>query len=349
MQFWYVSRFVYGVSPEIRAGLETEILQAFKARDVDKGEQLVNSYFSCLATNQKYGLCKPLRLVKKISLRQASLPQSLFSVLIYRESILYEGNFSELSKFWPMSRLLAYHHYFQVNNFNHECFKVHIGDCCDIEAPVLIACSNHSNHTLIPDPEFLGSRGYQALAKYLERSFVSFSRRKNTLFWRGGVNCNEQYAYPWRNNPRLICCQFVRDLKVNMKVDVKAVDIDYIYKRREDQSEINALGITGKPCKIHLFQRYKYHLDIDGYSCAWAGFFTKLLMGCVVFKVESLFSYKQWYYDDLMPFEHYIPISCNLGDLEEKIGWALKNEDECLKISSRARKLALSTINDCFP
>ena len=41
-------------------------------------------------------------------------------------------------------------------------------------------------------------------------------------------------------------------------------------------------------------------------------FFTRLLMGCCVIKVASPFGYRQWYYGDLVPWRHYVPVAADM-------------------------------------
>lgn len=38
----------------------------------------------------------------------------------------------------------------------------------------------------------------------------------------------------------------------------------------------------------------------------------------------------------LKPFVHYIPLSDDYSDLEEKYNWCLKNENKCIEISKNA-------------
>lgn len=46
----------------------------------------------------------------------------------------------------------------------------------------------------------------------------------------------------------------------------------------------------------------------------------------VVLKQDS--SYYEHFYNELQPWEHYIPIKADLGDLLEKIQWAREHDEE---------------------
>jgi len=41
----------------------------------------------------------------------------------------------------------------------------------------------------------------------------------------------------------------------------------------------------------------------------------------------------QWFYDELVPWEHYVPVAHDLSDLFEKIDWLREHDDEARKIS----------------
>jgi len=58
-------------------------------------------------------------------------------------------------------------------------------------------------------------------------------------------------------------------------------------------------------------------------------------------QVESPRGFRQWYYDDLEPWVHYVPVKGDLSDLRDKIGWSAANGDECEKIAARGRAFAL--------
>jgi hypothetical protein len=336
IHFWYESKFIYCMPAKQRAGLSLQINDALKSSRISEVERLVNEFYPYLSTNQGFGHCTPLQLKKRISLSQAKQEKYVFKITIQDNVISYEGDFAQLEAGWSMNRLLAYHQYFQSAYLDNEQINLHIADCYSNDDPVFIACSNQSTHTLIPDPDYLGSRGYQSLRRSLDQKVIPFEHRKNILFWRGGVNCRPEFMYPWRMNPRLGLCLYVNNLNLYIAKDVKAVAINYYYKDICDIQEIQLQGIVGDHVNILTFQKYKYHIDIDGFSNAWSGLFTKLLMGCVVFKVKSIYDYRQWYYKLLVPFKHFIPVASDLSNLEEQIDWAIKNPRACNEISCNA-------------
>ena len=86
---------------------------------------------------------------------------------------------------------------------------------------------------------------------------------------------------------------------------------------------------------IVTMMQYKYQLDVDGEVNAWSGLIWKLYSGSVVFKIDS--HYEQWYYQDLHPWVHYIPVDGDLHDLDEKIAWAISHDVQAQQIAQNGR------------
>lgn len=80
------------------------------------------------------------------------------------------------------------------------------------------------------------------------------------------------------------------------------------------------------------FFQYKYQINIDGTVAAYR--MPYLLAGdSVILKQDSV--YYEHFYNDLTPWEHYIPFKSDLSDLLDKIQWA-KSHDEKAKMIAKA-------------
>lgn len=92
--------------------------------------------------------------------------------------------------------------------------------------------------------------------------------------------------------------------------------------------------------KISILQ-YKYMINVDGTVAAYR--FPFLLAGnSVVFKQDS--KYKEHFYDDLVPWEHYIPVKRDLSDLVERIQWAKENDETVRQIAMAGQRFAQSNL-----
>ena len=55
---------------------------------------------------------------------------------------------------------------------------------------------------------------------------------------------------------------------------------------------------------------------------------------------------KDSYFDDLIPWRHYIPIKEDLSDLRAKYQWARAHDDVCRQISLEAKRWLASFVSD---
>jgi hypothetical protein len=121
-------------------------------------------------------------------------------------------------------------------------------------------------------------------------------------------------------------------------------------------SQLYDVGLTGIPrwltsrCKFDItevggfvnglssmtaFMQYKVILDMDGNS--WSSRFgTMLCYNSVVIKVEP--KYTEYFYPELKPWKHFIPVKNDLSDLDKNVQWATdaKNEKAVLDIIESA-------------
>jgi hypothetical protein len=111
---------------------------------------------------------------------------------------------------------------------------------------------------------------------------------------------------------------------------------------KNEINEIRNSGLIRDYFPITESNRYKYQIDIDGNTNAWAGLFQKLLSDSVVLKIASPYQFKQWYYDRLVPWENYVPIESNASDLVEKVQWLIRNDDKARTIGKNGGDLARS-------
>ena len=65
------------------------------------------------------------------------------------------------------------------------------------------------------------------------------------------------------------------------------------------------------------FLKYKYVVVNDGNMAPSSRLSIFLHSGCLLLRQET--PSIEWYYDDLRPYVHYLPISYNFGDLEHKV------------------------------
>jgi hypothetical protein len=204
----------------------------------------------------------------------------------------------------------------------------------------LAMCAAGAEFFLVPDAIFIDERGYEAARNHFEQNDVPWDERRAIAFWRGtttGLPTDPESG--WRSLPRIALCEIGRDHRD--LIDAGISDIVQI----EDQATIEdilASDLMSPFVPTTEFNRYKYHIDIDGNSNSWPGLFQKLLTGSPVLKVASSHNFRQWYYHRLTPWLNFVPIAADLSDLVDTILWLWSNDDVAKAIGENGRALALS-------
>jgi hypothetical protein len=184
-----------------------------------------------------------------------------------------------------------------------------------------------SSVQLIPDPYFIVSGGYRTLRDFaLSDRCPPWPVRSETLVWRGSVTGSGTYASV-ADIPRVRLAMICKDIR---ETDVHLIGAHPTMQNKFHPKLIEEFladrGLVGDRLNMLQFANYKFVIDIDGHANAW-GFLEKLLLGCCTLKVET--SLEQWFYRDLRPWVHYVPVSSDLTDLREKFDWCLRHETEC--------------------
>ncbi len=199
-------------------------------------------------------------------------------------------------------------------------------------------------HVGLPDPHFFQNDGFAA---ELERGQTAprWEERSNDIVWRGGSGW-ASFSPEDINNPAVLQrIRMVLQLRDMAGLDVKFVDL---HPTADDYGTLaDRQKLLGQPIAAQSWLGRKFAIDIDGYTNTWSNLLVRMLYGCCVLKVESQFGFRQWYYDELKPFEHYVPVAADMSDFREKIDWVRSHQIEAKAIAERgqalARKLTFAT------
>ena len=221
-----------------------------------------------------------------------------------------------------------------------------LGDDCSDEKPGCLGfCSEKTDPILIPDCGFFNTNAYADMRAEL-RTQRRWQERQNEILWRGSTTGGTGRIPDASTSldaadilPRIRMCAI---LKGHSGVDVKILrcvqDVGPLFENR-----LREEGVFD-PHRVdeRSWLDRKYAIDIDGNSNAWSNLFIRLLFGCCVIKVSSPKGYRQWYYDELEPYMHYVPVRADMSDFADQIEWCRQNEDHCSQIAAAGQKLALS-------
>lgn len=203
--------------------------------------------------------------------------------------------------------------------------------------PGLAFSANAPGYVLIPDCDFLASRGYAEARKHFDRHSQPWDRRSAMVFWRGSAV--GQRDHPLLEMPRAQLC------RIALAAEAGSFDVGLVETfglSSSDTEQLLAAGLMKNLVPWKQLNRFRFHIDIDGHANSYAGLFRKLLSGGLVFKVSSAESYRQWYYDRLKPWENYVPVRSDLGDLVEVVSYCRKHDRIARRISQNGQQLARS-------
>lgn len=162
------------------------------------------------------------------------------------------------------------------------------------------------------------------------REDLSWKDLKPQLVWRGSLygfldTVGVEY-FNMRNETSIPSRRFrPRDTAVRMSKSVVAKNGTWL-----DVQGSRKVSITP-----YEMAENKYQIDLGGAGgTTWKGTLEKLAMPGLLFHHET--PAKDWFYDELVPWKHYVPVRTDLTDLREKFEWAEANEDKAQEIAKEA-------------
>ena len=208
----------------------------------------------------------------------------------------------------------------------------------------LAFCSDEPLAFLVPDPAFMTAHLYEPFRELADSQPDRWNLRKDTLLWRGtisgeGLTVTQAMEV---DDPalkqRVRLCLALRGLA---DVDVKLLPAAGDKGDQQANEALGAHGILGEAIAPSRWIDVKFALDIDGPTNSWANLYTRMLLGCCVLKVASPSGFRQWYYDELVPWTHFVPVAADLSDLIEKVEWCRGHDLACRFIAAAAQEFAL--------
>jgi tetratricopeptide (TPR) repeat protein len=205
--------------------------------------------------------------------------------------------------------------------------------------PGLAYSDNRPSYFLIPDYIFVPSKGYAHHREVFSKRSLPWLDRRPVAMWRGGTTGVKKSQKEWRSLERIRLCEAARRSCVPELFDVGLSSIVQ-FSDPAVIKEIEDSGFLANFIPSDTWQSYRYLIDIDGNSSPWSNLFQKLLTGSTVVKVESYRGIQQWYYDLLEPWKNYVPVSPDLGDLEDKVRWLSTHDHVAQSIGQAGLALA---------
>jgi Glycosyl transferase family 90 len=171
----------------------------------------------------------------------------------------------------------------------------------------------------IPDPYFLGPTLQNTLNDITQHR-IPWEQKVGRCIWKGNPdngNASEHCDG---------CAHNVRHEYVKRVKDGRLPLADYIDRKMSKGEQM----------------KWKYILDINGWTNTWDATPWKMASGSLMLKVDGI--WEQWYYPQMKDGVHYILVKRDLSDLNEKIQWCIDHDDECKKIVANAKQFVDTVI-----
>lgn len=191
---------------------------------------------------------------------------------------------------------------------------------------------------LVPDYEAIKAR-YQVMSNSdITAEEIPWSHKREQLIWRGSSaqKCFDNSHIIQKSNidkfSRVKLCQL--SLQDPSLIDAKFTLLWQV----EEPSLLETYA--GEFVSYEQQGLHKYHIMIDGNSCTFSNSGWKFFLNSLIYMPDS--PRIQWYYNELVPLVHYVPVNADLSDLVDKINWAMDNDVAAETIAHNAREFALT-------
>ena len=208
------------------------------------------------------------------------------------------------------------------------------------KVPVLSPCrlKNDDYTFLIPDSGFQREKGWHTAISTTERFEASlpWEAKRPRIFWRGTACGQHLLTDNWQNNARIKLSLESKKRNDESYMDCAISSVPN-FPNPQHKARIERLGIVKDFVPFFEFTENKYLIDIEGEASSWMGYFLRQYTKSLTLKVDS--NHIQWFYHKLKPWEHYVPLSYDLSDLDDAMQWITSHDKRCKEIALNAREV----------
>ena len=188
---------------------------------------------------------------------------------------------------------------------------------------------------LIPDYEYIANHGHRT--QLAELPDIPWCERRPVALWRGSTTGPRPSSGSWADLPRVRLCQ-IADLSEG-RLDAgfnRFADLDRLTPPGDDGREMRQrLGRWLRPSVSSAeFGHARRLVAIDGHTNTWSTMMLRMATGSPVLNVASAPGWRQWYYDRLIPWRHFVPVESDMSDLLDKADWLDRHDEEARRIGT---------------
>ena len=207
-------------------------------------------------------------------------------------------------------------------------------------------CSYDPRVCLVPDPDFYATGGYATFRQHCRERLPDWEQRDARVFWRGSSTGMRRVQPPGEGAPddlgwlqRLSLCRRAAEPDLAPLTDCGITTLAQMHEPWLVE-RVTAAGLLRPLVSREAFLQHRVVLDVDGNSNAWSGLFCSLLSRSCILKVGSEHGFRQWYYDQLVPWQTHVPVAPDLSDFAEAVQWTRQHEAATRGLADAAAALA---------
>jgi len=200
--------------------------------------------------------------------------------------------------------------------------------------------TNRSDVVPIPDPFFFRSAGFRHSRELAAHENIAWADRSDDIVWRGASSGRGTFDPVLGAQQPLMAAQRLELILAARRVPEVDAGLANFTRDEFQPDLLRRTGVLKDAIPEDSWARRKFAIDVDGQTNTWTNLIIRMLLGCCVLKLDSKFGYRQWYYDRLKPWEHYVPVKADASDLGEKVEWLRSNDARAAEIAANAQRLA---------
>ncbi len=158
----------------------------------------------------------------------------------------------------------------------------------------------------------------------------TWENKINTLVWRGDATDGNYKKNRWIK-------QYPREAIVRTSISYPGL-INAGFVLRPTRHPSHFPGLLAERMSLIEQTQYKYQIIVDGKTCTYPGTQWRLYSGCLSFMQKS--NNEMWFFRELVPYVHYVPVENDMSDLVEKVLWARNNDEIAHEIAMNAMEFS---------
>lgn len=200
--------------------------------------------------------------------------------------------------------------------------------------------SSENKHHFQPIVWKLGShRHFGFRLEQTRKRDIPWVEKDNRAIFVGALTGNNAWEPPINMKDEELCMAFPRCKLTYMYANSSLVDARlsalHNLDKRLETSTINGIELLQPKLTIKEQLRYKVLIMLEGNDVS-SGLKWALLSNSVVMMQRPQFT--SWALEELLePWVHYVPITENLDDVEDKVQWVIDNDEYAQRIAKRGK------------